>query len=291
MHPSAALKLFAAKECADYQHRLGVAALYSIAEPDRVASLEKRLFSGNHQPPPAPKRQAPKAVQKKDNFNSLAAAFGDGGVGASPAQSTQPEAPQPAQTGHSTHDLSKTDILLLSSLGEKPKRNRADLITRILTDTLNVPRSEPEWDEVVENARSGLADTASKLCAPLTRILTVAEAITNLLADRRPGYEESLEDAQQHLDQLLGAGWLQWSDLDTLLQNMRGLELRLTRMFGSPAAKDLAKLERYQEAASEVWSEQAECECGECEFPPLLLHQERQDAKLRLHHFAPELKR
>ena len=62
-------------------------------------------------------------------------------------------------------------------------------------------------------------------------------------------------------------------------------------MFGSPAARDLTKLERYQTAAAEIWAEQAECECGECEFPPKLVQQEQQDAKFRLHHFAPELRR
>ena len=288
LHPSAALKLYAAKECADHQHRLGVAALYRITEPTRVEDLEKRLFTGNQKPAPAPKRQAPKSVPKRDNFNSLAAAFGDGSVGVPPAQSTKPEAPQKRETNHS---LNKTEILLLSSLGQRPKRNRNDLVTRILTETLGSPRTEPAWNSAVENARAGLADTAAKLCTPLAKILTVAENITKLLADHRPGYEESLEDAQQHLDQLLAPGWLLHNDLHSQLQNLRGLEMRLTRMFGAPPAKDLAKLERYQSAAAEIWSEQAECECGECESPPLLQEQQKHDAKQRLHHFAPELSR
>jgi hypothetical protein len=79
--------------------------------------------------------------------------------------------------------------------------------------------------------------------------------------------------------------------MESQLLNLRGLELRLTRMFGSPAAKDLAKLGRYQDAAGTIWSTEAECECGECEAPAALLEQRRLDADLRLREFAQELRR
>ena len=182
-------------------------------------------------------------------------------------------------------------MLLPTTFGQKPKRNRADLITRILTETLNSPRTESTWNSAVKHARSSLTDTATKLCEPLSKILTLAENITKLLAIHRPGYEESLDDAKQHLDQLLHPGWLLHTNFSTHLINLRGLEMRLTRMFGSPPAKDLAKLTRYQTSAAEIWAEEATCDCGECTFPPAFQAQQKADAKLRLHEFAQELRR
>jgi hypothetical protein len=62
-------------------------------------------------------------------------------------------------------------------------------------------------------------------------------------------------------------------------------------MFGSPPAKDLAKLERYLEASAGVWAEAATCECGACPVPAGYELQLREDADLRLVHFAPEMRR
>lgn len=67
--------------------------------------------------------------------------------------------------------------------------------------------------------------------------------------------------------------------------------MRLTRLFGSPPAKDLAKLERYHAASAAVWSSEAECECGECLLPPAYEAQLEKDADLRLREFARELRK
>ena len=293
LHASAALKLWPSADCAAQQHRLGVAALYAIAEPDRVAQLERVLFhsGGSRGKVPVAAKQRPRSIKPADSFNSLAAAFGG-------LQSRSEESPQKGVSpvgreavAGSCHDLSASELLLLAQLGPEPRRNRADLVTRILAETLGAPRTEADWGVAIRDAGSGLGDTAAELCAKLTKILGVAESIALHLGERRPGYGESLDDARQHFEQLLMPGWLLHFEPDTQLRNLRGLELRLTRMFGSPPAKDLAKLERYQSAAAGVWAEPAECECGECEHPGSYLAQLSADEDLRLKEFAPELRR
>ena len=295
LHPSAALKLYADQDCARTQHALGVAALYRIVEADRVADLEKRLFSGNQKPVshvPAAARQKPKGVKKPDNFNSLAAAFGDALASPAPARSPGPAAAATKGSDEVQHpSLSSSDLLLLSQLGANPRRHRHDLVTHILTVTLGSPRTEKAWAAAVEGARSGLGDSAARACSEVSKILSAAESVSLLLQDDRPGYEESLGDARQHFAQLLGPGWLLAGTLEARLNHLRGLEMRLTRMFGSPPAKDLAKLDRYQAAATEIWATDVECECGDCEFPPAYLDQLARDNDLRLREFAPELRR
>ena len=296
LHTSAALRLWPSADCAAWQHRFGVAALYAIAEPGRVADLEKALFSGGRgqaqaQVPKAAK-QRPKSVKEPDNFNSLAAAFGGlQGSPGKPARQDTESGSAPIGGGRPAgHDLSGAEILLLAQLGEDPRRNRADLVTRILIDTLGSPLTEAGWEAAVRDARAGLSDTAAGICASISKILTSAESISLLLEEQRPGYGESLEDARQHFGQLLAPGWLLHAELDSQLLGLRGLELRLTRMFGSPPAKDLAKLERYRTAAADVWALEAECACGECAVPAALGEQFAADESLRLREFAPELR-
>jgi len=297
LHHSAALRLWPSESCAAEQHRLGVAALYRIVKPDRVKDLEERIFSGRAQKPkaiPAAAKVKPKTVKPPDNFNSLAAAFGGvtsdrGGAPSQPEKSAGEQAPkiQKAQS----HGLAQRDILLLGQLGSDPRRNRADLISLILTETLGSPRSESDWKSSIELARAGLADVAAVQCASLSKILTVAESISRMLESGKPGYEESVGDARQHFDQLLRPGWILLGDLERRLVELRGLELRLTRMFGSPPVKDLTKLERYQDDAVQLWQDEPECECGECEFPQVLREVLRRDGDLRLREFAQELRR
>ncbi|MGI9243230.1 MAG: DUF3418 domain-containing protein, partial [Verrucomicrobiales bacterium] len=297
LHTSASLKLWPSAECATQQHRVGIAALYAIAEPDRVASLETMIFSGGQ---PRAKAQVPKAATRKpksikaaDQFNSLAAAFGDlpGGTGSSPPQDSSPETRAPKQPDRPRHDLTGSEVLLLSQIGNDPRRNRSDLLTRIVIETLGSPRTEAGWDTAVRASVAGFGDKVAEICPTLSSILAVAESVSRLLDEHRPGYEESLEDARGHLDQLFAPGWLLHRDMGSQLLGLRGLELRLTRMFGSPPAKDLAKLERYHSAAAEIWALEAECACGECAVPLALQEQLAADENLRLKEFAPELRR
>ena len=294
LHHSAALKLWPSSSCAQNQHRLGVAALYKIVEAGRVADLEKRLFSGSQHRShiPAAAKTRPKTIKAPDNFNSLAAAFG--GIRGADAPADTPEATGEQKSRRqesSPRSLSSSEILLLSQLGPKPRRNRNDLVSYILIETLGAPRTGAGWEESLENARAGLDDTASAACSVLSKILRVAEKISLLLEDGRPGYEDSLDDARQHFAQLLAPGWILAGGMESQLIDLRGLELRLSRMFGSPAAKDLTKLERYQHDAAIIWSTEAECECGECETPAAALEQRQLDADLRLREFAQELRR
>lgn len=292
LHPGAALKLYASQHCSETQHALGVAALYRIVEGERVDDLEKRLFSGNQQARvPAVVKQKPKTVTAPDNFNSLAAAFGGSSPAVSPPRINEQKPQNDREARRPVSGLTNAEIILLSQLGQSPRRNRRDLITHILMATLGAPRTGSAWDAAIENSRAGLAESAATTCENFSKILTVAEKITLFLSEHRPGYEESLADAQQHLDQLLAPGWLLLPDLGRQLLNFRGLELRLTRMFGSPAAKDLTKLERYQSAATEIWSTEAECDCRECEHPTTYRAQLEKDNDLRLREFAQELRR
>ena len=62
-------------------------------------------------------------------------------------------------------------------------------------------------------------------------------------------------------------------------------------MFGSPPVKDLAKLDRYYEAAVDLWSEDSSCECGDCTVTKVAEKQIEKANDLRVIHFAQELRR
>ena len=287
------LRLWPCPECAAIQHRHGVAALFWIAEANVVADLSKRLFAGgSHAAPaqkPKPKKQAPAT---RDDFGSLAAAFG----GLGEARQTTPHVSEPAapiRKADPLQMLNKSELLLLGQLGREPRRNRNDLVTRVLMDQLGEPRTREDWESASACSLANLIETAGRLCGPLGRILVTAESIHRLLADNAStaGYETSLSDAREHFDQLLRPGWLLDGDFARQLIYFRGLELRLTRMLGSPPAKDLAKLERYHDASLELWETDTTCECGECPTTTSALQQFDSDNDLRLIHFAQELRR
>lgn len=288
LHDSAALRLWPCAECARTQHRFGVARLYRIAQADRVVDLEKRLFAGGNVAKPKVAVKAASSKSKADHFGSLAAAFGD-----LPAVVVRPQNqsdPAPARP-QSVHYFSDSEMILLGRLGYKPKRNREDVVTLLLMETLGAPRTVADWEKSVEKASAELVETAGKMCVTLAKILGTADVISRLLDDDKgSAYADSLDDAREHFEMLLMPGWLLRGNLSQQLLEFQGLEMRLTRMFGSPAAKDLAKLERYQTASAEIWANEAACECGECFLNAAFLLQMEQDAKLRLREFAPELR-
>ncbi len=288
-----ALRLWPDAGCAANQHQYGVVALFRVAESTAVAGLEKRLFAGGSGVSAARPKPAPKVTPKKsaDNFGSLAAAFG----GAPDPVVEQPRvtkqsAPKPTEPGQM---LNNAELMLLTMLGRDPRRNRDDLVNRLISDHIGSPRSQREWDEAVANASAALLEAAPKVCGVLSKILTVAETVSRLLDQKadQAGYETSLTDAREHFDQLLRPGWLINVNLSEMLLHMRGLEIRLTRMFGAPPAKDLSKLERYEDASFEIWNEATGCECGKCPTTSAEQAQYAADNDLRLTYFAQELRR
>ena len=101
-----------------------------------------------------------------------------------------------------------------------------------------------------------------------------------LLRSALPDHPEIREAARSYFPRSLRERFVHW----------QGLEMRLTRMFGAAPVKDLQKLERYEEKASEIWQWEVPCECGQC---PVAIAREtwlEEDFALRLHTFAPEIK-
>jgi ATP-dependent helicase HrpA len=302
-----ALRLWPDETCALTQHRLGVARLFRLIEGTRIAQLEKVLFSPSAKalakPMPRPTRTIQKPSPKKssggDGFGSLANAFGGAG---SPAVSTpSPSTPPPAVVAKKDVsdsppappvlvNLSPHQLLLLGNMGREPRRNRDDLLTLIVMEGLGEPRTESEWMQARANASHSLFEIAGQCSARLAKILELAEAITTMLDQCEAHYDESVADARDHLDQLLTPGWLLAGKLKQRITDLQGLELRITRMKGSPAAKDLAKLDRYRDAAATIWADRVDCACKQC-HPPRQ-HQEllEQDFDARLKEFAQELR-
>lgn len=212
------------------------------------------------------------------------------------------------------------EVLLLREIGTDPARNRDDFLDLVAREALReaVPgsaggdvgsgrseqraaagglhdplarlRREEDWRTAVADAESSLIPVARSLGSTLSKILEVADRIGNLLGSGESGYEESLEDAREHFAQIFPPGWILRGDLRARLLDLEGLELRLTRMFGSPPAKDLGKLERFRAAAAEIWSDLPECPCGRCFPPPAEEAARAGEADLRLREFAPELR-
>ncbi len=282
---TAGLRVWPSAPCSAHQHRLGVARLFRTLEPDLVARLESALFErkGIRLPPQPLPKSVPRARASRDGFNSLANAFGGALERTSPtaAKSTTAVAPPAAAA---------VDLSLLGTVGREPRRNRDDLVTLVLTETLGSPRTEEDWAIASAGAREAVFATADRLTPTLAKILAVAGKVGGMLG-RGGSYAESLADAREHLDLLLMPGWLLAGNPSSRLIDLQGLELRLTRMLGSPPIKDLAKLARYRKAAAEIWAADATCECGTCSPSPTFLDQHARDCDLRLREFAPELRR
>ena len=285
----AALRLFPEASCADWHHPRGLARLFRLVEPKRVADFEKWI--NNQKPaPPAPKpKPAEKRQQKDSGFGSLADAFGGAALAPAPAESAKTGNRQSGslQKGGSSF----IDFHFLGQIGRHPATNRDDFLTLVIIDSLPrpFPRTATEFGQTANPF-----DAADRLSNHLSTILESVRVILGLLDSDQPGYAESIADAQIHLDSLLRPGWLAQAHSGRLAQlvvEFQGLETRLTRMFGSPPAKDLAKLERFQAAAAELHTaEPRNCNCGVPHPDFAQLAAIEAEADLRLHHFAPELR-
>jgi ATP-dependent helicase HrpA len=290
------LRLWPDKICAQDQHRLGVARLFRIACAERVSRLEAALFSSgsrpkNVKPKPAPITSKPVKTQKSDGFGSLAHAFGSAPAQSTPSAVAPPKARLPeAASPAPLPSLTPEHQLLLGHLGREPKRNRDDLVTVILMETLGAPRTLAEWNKAIAKADRDLFDGAGRICSQLSALLAVAESISTQLSQYPPSYTESLGDARDHFDSLLRPGWILAGKLPDRLTDLRGLELRLTRLRANPAAKDLAKMARYQSEAAVIWKDEVDCPCGECTLSSRKTEQIESDFDLRLKEFAQELR-
>ncbi|MEM7012151.1 MAG: ATP-dependent RNA helicase HrpA, partial [Verrucomicrobiota bacterium] len=272
---TAAIKVFESQEEARFNHSLGVARLFRLAERDHVKQLEETLFSKPEKTPrpAAAKRNKPRK-ESKSSFNSLAAAFGDTVevVKEEPIEEVRDDSPR----------AMSFDLISLGALGVDPTRNKRDLISRIIMDSIgDGPRNRVDYEIAIKQARGELFATAEKAVERLSKILKLANNIAVQLDATDAAYGESLADARDHFDSLLGSGWLLERSLIHLELDLLGLETRLTRMFGSPPAKDLAKLERFRSAAAEVHQDTELSSRGIVE----------KENDLRLQHFAPELRR
>lgn len=285
------MKLWAAEDCALRQHQLGVAALYRFTQSETVNRLLEVIFSGRVvTPAPMPQAAAKASSGKAGNFGSLAAAFGGSVKMARPEPQPLPEAKISVKSPATGRFLSPAETLLLSRIGQDPKRHRDDLVRRIVMDLAGAPFTSADWQRAVGETNLGLFEHAASVCEALGKILRVIETLCGLLGSREAGYEESIEDARRHFDMLLTPGWLLVADFALTLLHFQGLEMRLTRMLGAAPVKDLQKLERYEDSAAELWRGAGECACGQC-LPALQLKDLlAADNDLRLKCFAPELR-
>ncbi len=283
------MKLWASEECALVQHRLGVALLYRFTERDTLARLLDVIYKAQAVTPAAPPKSSVRSASTPgENFGSLAAAFG--GAGKPVQKSEKIEPAKPIQNAMSGRFLTPSESILLSRAGQDPKRNKDDLVRRILVGLLESPRTETEWREAVERCNANLFERASVTGEAVSKILRVVETLSVLLGNQQPGYEESIEDARRHFDMLLTPGWLLLPDLGLTLLHFQGLEMRLTRMLGAAPVKDLQKLERYEDAAAAIWENVTPCACGQCPSAIQLAETIQADNDLRLKCFAPEMR-
>ncbi len=289
----AGMRLWPSPECALAQHHLGVAALYRFTQGEIVKRLSEVICNGRTRPPvsaPARSSSAKSPSGGAEDFGSLAAVFGGAVKPSRAASEPEPTGRTVARGPTKGRFLSPAESLLLSRIGPDPKDQRDDLVKRVVMDLLGKPFAAADWEAGVARTNAALFDHAGELCEMLGKILRVAGTVTNLLDGGGTGYEESIEDARRHLDFLLTPGWLLVADFRLTLLYFQGLEMRMTRLFGAAPAKDLQKLERYEEAAAPIWREAGGCVCGQC--PAAIQRKEvlAADNDLRLKYFAPEIR-
>jgi len=284
----AATKLWPCKFCAEVQHQLGLAKLYRSVRSERVARLEKEMFVGsNASLAPEATRPTARKSAKSDNFGSLAAVFGQPEKSGRAVSQSKPAT---KKASNSLQFLNPGERWMLDHLGAEPDRNRTDFFRRITLSFFDEPLTQGDWEKQLAIADESLFEVASEECGRLAKLLAVAETVGSLLNNQEPGYEESIADAHEHFSRLTAPGWILSGSLARRLVQFQGLETRLTRMLGSPPAKDLEKLDRYHDGAGHIWNEDSTCECGEC---PDAIRNEvfyEKDFDLRLQVFAPEIR-
>lgn len=286
-----AMKLWVSETCAVRQHKLGAAALYRANFPEVMQRLEGAVFSSAAATRTAPViAKNPRTPKSSDGFGSLAAAFGETPGASAQGQKNLKQAPAPVVSPKQGEGFSKEGLLLFSSVGAEPGRNRDDLLARIVMGVIGEPRTREDWNQLCETSSERLFDLGNAIASRVSQVLAVVSRVSHLLNSNEEGYDESLLDARNHFDQLLTPGWVLAADFSAMRWHLEGLEMRLTRMFGAPPAKDLQKLERYEDESAPMWHEDHACECGSCPSATQLADLHQRDNDLRLKNFAPEIR-
>ena len=117
-------------------------------------------------------------------------------------------------------------------------------------DQLLLDAGGPVWDgaafdELLATVRAGFAATAIATATLAADVLAAATSVERRLASMlAPALDDTVVDAQVHLDRLLHPGWVTTSGADRLpdvLRYVRGIEYRLTKAVSQPD-RDRARL-------------------------------------------------
>jgi len=270
------LRAFPTADCAEWHHRIGIATLLLSLDPDAAKRLRAQLFATGTAPTATSRGGA------SASLNSLAMAFG----GSAPL----PTGKSPAPRGDSPR-LSLDQLLLLDQLGHHPRGNRTDLVLRAVVETIGPPwpRTAEEFAAASARLREGAPEQIDRLLLHTGSLISAAASAVALLHRIGPDYAESVDDIRRQVEGLFRGRWLLENDLADLALDWQGLEARITRMLGGPPGKDLAKLERW-ERSRERLPEPAPCPCGEGHLTVGEREIRDADSRLRLTHFAPELR-
>ncbi len=268
------LRAFPTEDCAHWHHRIGTAALLLSLDPELAKRLRAQLFTTGTTSP-ARSQSAPTA-----SLNSLAMAFGGGGS-APAGKATPPRGDSPR--------LTMDQLLLLDQLGHHPRGNRADLVLRVVIETIGspLPRTAADFAAATARVRENSAEQIDRVLIHAGTIVCTAASVVSLLNRIGPEYTESVDDIRRQVEGLFRGRWLLEGHLADLAIDWQGLESRITRMLGGPPGKDLAKLERWEQARERT-PEPAPCPCGEGHLTAKESEIRDAESRLRLTHFAPE---
>lgn len=285
---SCGLRVFLEKDLADWHHPRGLASLYHEWDPKGVRDLRKVLETPTGKAGP---------VGPLVGSASLAGSGGERGFSVAAAFSTDSVRGGVTANG-GTRLLEAEDLLALKTLGHDPGRNFDDLVGLVIrwafAGTEWSPRCADDFTAASEGMRRALLPAAVALCASLREILRIAVRVAALMERADAIFSDSIDDARFHLDGILRSGWLaevEPSGLARIVVYLQGLELRIARMLGAPAAKDAAKMDRLWESlAGEGPEVLVDCPCGRAHLGVAELAYRERENELRLHFFAPELR-
>jgi hypothetical protein len=179
--------------------------------------------------------------------------------------------------------------LLLDQLGHTPRANREDLLLRVAIEAIGtpLPRDGAQFALTATRLRERAAGAVDSVLGHVGAIVTATGSVVSLLERAGPEYSESIDDVRRQVEALFRGRWLLEEGLASLAVDWQGLEARLTRMLGGAPAKDLAKLERWEDARGRV-RDVPPCPCGEGHLTVAERENRDADNRLRLAHFAPE---
>jgi hypothetical protein len=272
------LRAFPTRDCAAWHHRIGVAALLLRRDPGAAERIRNQLFPKGGRGGAAPVTLPLAAASE---LNSLARAFG----GASPEHARKPAA------GRSPGGLTLDELFVLDQLGPAPRRNREEIVLRVVLDALGpeLPRGAAGFARAGEELRERAAAAAERVLGEVGALVRAAGTVVGLLEKAGREYGESLDDIRRQAEGLFRGRWWLEGRLADRVTDWQGLEARVQRMLGGPPAKDLAKLERWERD----WGgkpDPAPCPCGEGHPTVEAAERREQEARARLAAFAPEFR-